>query len=294
MMRLHLPLDHAAARVIATAVVLGLCGSLLYVILCDFLVGALTDERIRVTLDATPASFVIAPFTDDRVGINPEVLAAAARRFPNSSRLHMALGEFGRYQAEGDWPIAEFHVQRAIALSPHDYRPHLLLSVIQENQGNLQAAEESVRAALQLAPGNLQAHWQLGALLLRRGNLAGSLEQFHAAAAGHTAYLQPALNLVWSESGKYLDAVRAVTPDNAKDKLALARFLLEQSRPSESAAIFREIDRDAVLADRDAAQYLNRLIGAGHVSLAHDLWSGLLEQGREGPEEWTNLISFAG
>jgi len=202
----------------------------------------------------------------------------------------MVLGEFGRYQEEGDWPTAQFHAKRAIDLSPYDYRPHLLLSVIQENQGNLQGAEESARAALNLVPGNLQAHWQLGALLLRRGNLAGSLEQFHAAAAGHTAYLQPALNLVWSESGKYLDAVRAVTPDNAKDKLALARFLLEQSRPSESAAVFREIDRDAVLADRDAAQYLNRLIGAGHVSLAHNLWSGLLEQGREGPEEWTNLI----
>src|SRR5207247_3711951 len=133
---------------------------------------------------------------------------------------------------------------------------------------------------LKLAPGNLEAHWQLGALLLRKGNLAGSLEEFHAAASGHIAYLQPALNLVWSESGKYVDAVRAVTPDNAKDKLTLARFLLEQSRPSESAAIFREIDRDAVLADRDAAQYLNRLIGAGHVSLAHDLWCELLEQGR--------------
>jgi len=289
-MKLDLPLEHPAARAAAVAAVLGLCGSLLYLALCNYLIGALTDERIRVTPDAQPASFFTAPFTDDRVGINPDVLAAAGRRFPNSPRLHMALGEFGRYQAEGDWPAAQFHAKRAIDLSPYDYRPHLLLSVIQENQGNLQAAEESARAALNLVPGNLQAHWQLGALLLRRGNLAGSLEQFHAAAAGHTAYLQPALNLVWSESGKYLDAVRAVTPDNAKDKLALARFLLEQSRPSESAAIFREIDRDAVLADRDAAQYLNRLIGAGHVSLAHDLWSGLLEQGREGPEEWTNLI----
>src|SRR5439155_12092170 len=127
-------------------------------------------------------------------------LAAAARRFPNSSRRHKALGEFGRYQAEGDWPIAEFHVQRAVVLSPHDYRSHLLLSVIQENQGNLQAAEESARGALKLAPGNLQAHWQLGALLLRKGDLAGSLEEFHAAASGHIAYLQEALKLVWSES----------------------------------------------------------------------------------------------
>ena len=287
-MRLDLPIDRLAARVTAIAVVIGLCGSLFYVTLCDFLVGALTDERIRVTVDAPPASFIIAPFTDDRVGINPDVLAAVARRFSNSPRLHMSLGQFERY--DEDWSAAEFHAKRAINLSPSDYRPHLLLSVIHENQGNLEAAEESVRAALKLAPANLEAHWQLGALLLRRGNLAGSLEEFHAAASGHMAYLQAALNLVWSESGKYVDALRAVTPDNPRDKLALARFLLEQSQPSESAAVFREIDRNALLADREAAQYLNRLIATDHVALAHDLWCALLTRGREGPEELPNLI----
>jgi hypothetical protein len=66
--------------------------------------------------------------------------------------------------------------------------------------------------------------------------------------------------------------------------------LLEQSQPSESATVFREIDRNALLADREAAQYLNRLIAAGHVALAHDLWCGLLSPGRQGPEESTNWI----
>ena len=135
-MRLRLPLGHAAARVTATAVVIGLCGSLLYVILCDFLVGALTDERILVTVDAPPASFITAPFTDARVGINPNVLAAVARHFPNSPRLHMSLGQFERYGTEDDWSAAEFHTRRAIDLSPYDYRPRLLLSAIQENQNN--------------------------------------------------------------------------------------------------------------------------------------------------------------
>src|SRR5881296_2297401 len=106
-MRLDLPLDHPAARVTAIGVVIGLCGSLLYVTLCDFLVGALTDERIRVTVDAPPASFITAPFKDDRVGINPDVLATVARHFPNSPRLQMSLGEFERYEAEDDWDAAE-------------------------------------------------------------------------------------------------------------------------------------------------------------------------------------------
>src|SRR2546426_7153591 len=201
-MRLDLPLEHPTARTAAIGAVIGLCGSLLYVILCDFLVGALTDERIRMTTDAHPGSFITAPFTDDRVGVNPDVLAAVARHFPNSPRLRMRLGEFEKYKAEDDWRAAEFHAKRAIDLSPYDYRPRLLLSTIQENQDNLQAAEESVRAALKLAPGYLEAHWQLGALLLRKGNLAGSLVEFHEAASGHIAYLQAALKLIWIGSAE--------------------------------------------------------------------------------------------
>src|SRR5438034_8466433 len=95
-MKLDLPLEHAAARVGAMAAVLGLCGWLLYLTACDFLVGALTDERIIVSVHAPPASFITAPFTDDRVGINPDVLTAAVRHFPNSPRLLMSLGQFER------------------------------------------------------------------------------------------------------------------------------------------------------------------------------------------------------
>src|SRR5437867_7139191 len=143
-MRLDLPLNHPAARATAMVAGIGICSWLLYVIVADFLVAALTDERIRMTVDAPPASFITAPFTDDRVAINPDVLAAVARHLPNSPRLHLNLGQFERY--EQDWSAAEFHAKRATDLSPYDYRPHLLLSTIQENQDHLQAAEESVRA----------------------------------------------------------------------------------------------------------------------------------------------------
>src|SRR5206468_10185315 len=120
-MKLDLPLEHPAARAAAVAAVLGLCGSLLYVALCNYLIGALTDERIRMTVDAPAASFITAPFTDDRVGINPDVLAAVLRHLPNSPRLHLNLGQFERYGAEDDWSAAEFHANRAIDLSPYDY-----------------------------------------------------------------------------------------------------------------------------------------------------------------------------
>jgi len=164
----------------------------------------------------------------------------------------------------------------------------LLLASIQESKEDLQAAEQSVRVALELAPGNLESHWQLGSLLLRRGNLANSLEEFRMASSGHAAYFREALKLVWSKSAENIDAVRAITPDSPKDRLRLACFLLEQGRPLESATIFRQIDRDALLSDRESSQYLSGLIAAGHVTLARDLWCGLV-RGNETLEA-SNLI----
>src|SRR5438876_11144872 len=122
-MQLDLPLESPAARATAISALFGVCGWLLYLVLCDFLIGALTDERIQMTADAAPASFVTAPFRDDRLGVNPAVIAAAARHFPNSPRLHMRLFKAEIYKPQiDDWRLAEFHALRATHLSPHDYR----------------------------------------------------------------------------------------------------------------------------------------------------------------------------
>ncbi len=290
-MRVSLALHQPAARAATIGAVIGICGWLLYMAVCDFLVSALTDERILVSADAAPGSFVTAPFTDERVGVNPDVLARVARYFPNSPRLYLRLAEFETYQGNDDgWRAAQSHAMRTIRISPHDYRPRLLLAAIQEYQEDLQGAEESVRAALELAPGNLEGHWQLGALRLNRGNLNGSLEEFRVAASGHDAYFREALKLIWPTSDENVDAVRAITPDNPKARLGLARFLLDQSRPLESAAVFRQIDRDALLADKESSHYLDSLIAARHFTLARDLWSGLLDRGGEAPEGTPNAI----
>ena len=103
-------------------------------------------------------------------------------------------------------------------------------------------------------------------------------------------YLQPVLKRVWKDWAGDVQAVRAVTPDNPKDQLAVARFLLEHSGLLESAAIFREIDREALLHDRDTGTYLNNLIAAGHVALARDLWWTLINPFVETAGQNPNLI----
>ncbi len=158
-MNVRLSLENRLARWVMMAAVLTLCMWLLVVVSCNFVIDALSDERIPITIAASPAAFVIAPFTDERIGVNPNVLAAATRYLPTSARLQLRLAAFESGQFKEDWNSDESHALRAIRLSPHDYRPRLLLASIQESKEDFQGAEDSVRAVLQLAPNSLEGRW---------------------------------------------------------------------------------------------------------------------------------------
>src|SRR5436309_176994 len=111
-MRLHVDLDSRAARTAFISIAIGISGLLLCVVLCDYLVASLTDERVAIVADTSVASFITDPFTGD--GANPAVLEAALHYFPNSPSLHVKLAGFER-----NWPgsehlsVAASHAARA-------------------------------------------------------------------------------------------------------------------------------------------------------------------------------------
>src|SRR5436309_12845960 len=89
-MRLDLRLDSPAACAMSIIAMIGLCVCLVYVVLCDFLVGALTGG-IAVTADASLASFIWDPFTGE--GANPAALTVAGRYIPNSRSEERRVGK---------------------------------------------------------------------------------------------------------------------------------------------------------------------------------------------------------
>jgi hypothetical protein len=274
-MHVDLRLDRPAARTAFRVALIVVCAWLSTIVLCNFLVDALSDPRMAVTPDAPMASFITDPF--DRGGANPAVLAAAVRYIPNSPRLHLKLAETETNTKHSyDLRAAENHATRAIQLSPYDYKPRLLLASIHHDNSDWAAAEQAIRATLKLAPHNVQAHYILGSLLLGQKSIAESSEEFRTAIAGYPPYLRPALNLLWTETEGNAGAVEAATPDTPEDRLTLSSFLLEKLRPLESADVFRKIDHDVLLADPNSAQYLDRLIATGHVRLAYELWRDLV------------------
>src|SRR5688500_9287599 len=106
-MTVGLPLNHPVVRAAALGAVILLTACLLVVAAYSFLVNALSDERIPITADASPAAFITAPFTDTRIGVNPSVLAAAVQYLPGSPRLQLRLAAFESLQFGDNWGSGE-------------------------------------------------------------------------------------------------------------------------------------------------------------------------------------------
>ncbi|MFY9609932.1 MAG: tetratricopeptide repeat protein [Blastocatellia bacterium] len=268
-MVLKFSLDRLSAKAGLAIVAIGLCAVMVLVVFYQFVIGTLADERLQVTRN---------------------LLEIPLERFPNSSRLNSRFAKNEVVESERDLPRAVLHAQRAINISPYDYRLRLTLASAKEASGDRAAAEEVMRQALALAPANGDVRWRMANLLIREGKLAESLDHFKAAIAYDGELLGTTLDLVWRASGGNVDALTDVTGDDPKVKLKLARFLLQQSRVSDAIAVLARVDRSERLASPDSPAFLNSLIAAGQFAVAHGLWSSLAGADAPGAPPLETLI----
>jgi tetratricopeptide (TPR) repeat protein len=257
-MLLEFKLDKLAARCATVAVALGVCALLVTVIVSRFVIGTLSDDRLSVSRN---------------------MLSVPVDYLPNSARLNARLAEAELAASDRDLDRAEFHVLKAVNLSPYDFRFPLLLASIKEAKGDRAAAEDALKAARSLAPNDRDIQWRLANVLLREGKLAASLEQFRAAVSANPTLLPATLDLIWRASGGNFEAVETIPGADPKSRLALAQFLVGKSRIAEAANVFRSVDRAARAQATESAAVLNSLVAAGQTDLARELWLSLVSEG---------------
>ncbi len=222
------------------------------------------------------SSFVAGLLTDDRVAVTKDWLDRGKGYAPNSALIEARLARVEMSEEERDIETARSHAVRAINISPWDFNHRLLLSSIEEARGDRAAAEESLRDAVSLAPNNTEVHWRLANSLFRQGKYRESLAEFRLVTNSNRFYLPAALDMMWRASNGNLAAVEAVTPSDARSRLALSEYLLKQSRVSEAARIFDSIDRTARLNSDESEAFINRLISMGELEMARALWINIV------------------
>ena len=182
------------------------------------------------------SSFVAGLLTDQRVAVTKDWLDRGKGYAPNSALIEARLARVEMLEEERDIEAIRSHAVRAINISPWDFNHRLLLASIEEARGDRAAAESSLRDAMSLAPNNTEVHWRLANSLFRQGKYRESLAEFRLVTNANREYLPAALDMMWRASNGNPAAAEAVTPSDARSRLALSGYLLkrpEYLRPQE-------------------------------------------------------------
>jgi tetratricopeptide (TPR) repeat protein len=225
------------------------------------------------------AHYQIGSLNDQGTSADLANLGQAVQRYPESARVQAQWAAALLTQAndfEESLVLAEKAAQQAVELSPNNVDFRLLLAATQSVSGDLVARESHLRTAVDLAPHYPQVRWQLANLLIRAGKLDEALAEFRQVAEAKPSLLWAAFDLLWEATNGDFNALARATGEQPRNRMALAKFLLQQNRVNEAAQVFSLIEVTARASTPETGEFVSQLMGSGYPELARRFWGETL------------------
>src|SRR5215813_992671 len=142
--------------------------------------------------------------------------------------------------------------EKAVSLSPNDYRFWMSLGVAREQVGEVDAGEQALRKAISLAPSYSYPHWYLGNLLLRRGQYDEAFAELRTAGESDPSELQSQyFNLMSQVYEHDVESLKRAVGPNAETRAQFALYLLNQRKRDEGLAIWEMLNTDERKANKE-------------------------------------------
>ena len=184
---------------------------------------------------------------------------------PNDPQTHYALAVVsGKNYSPADLAQSLVEYERAVALSPHDYRLWLAYGKARERGGDAAGAEFALKKALELAPNYAPVQWAFGNVVLRRGRTTEAFAEMLRAAENDKKFRLPVIATAWQVFDGNLENVRRHIGDSASINPALANFLAGQKRFDEAVQVWNSLSAEEKkgVYKADGEQLFGELIAA--------------------------------
>lgn len=194
---------------------------------------------------------------------------------PNDPLPHWRLGTLAQKELPPDQialAVAEF--EKAVSLSPSDYRFWMDYGVALEQAGDTEKAEKALRQAVKLAPTYAFPHWYLGNLLLRTDHYAEGFSELRTASAANDQFQSQLFNFAWQLNKDDFAALQTSIGDTPGVRAAFAKYLVERGRYDEGLQFWNTLAEANKRENRLAADLIiSRLIGSQRYYQAMELWN---------------------
>lgn len=189
---------------------------------------------------------------------------------PNTSSLHVA--QMATSLAPSDplthWRIAQVtqknlpldqqaaaigEYEKAVSLSPYDYRYWMSLGTAHEQAGNPAQAEQALKRAVTLAPNYAYPHWYLGNLLIRNARYEEAFAELRLASQADSE-LQPQLfNLVWEIYSNDPEALKDAVGQTSTARANFGLYLIGRKRVEDGLRLWNGLTSEEKRANKETA-----------------------------------------
>jgi len=148
--------------------------------------------------------------------------------------------------------VAEF--EKAVSLSPYDYRYWMSLGTAEEQAGDAAKAEQALKRAVALAPAYAYPHWYLGNLYLRNARYDEAFAELRIAAAADQDFEGQLFNLIWAVHSDDLAAATKAAGPEAATRANFALYLAGRNLYDDGLRVFNGMSSAEKKANRATAE----------------------------------------
>ena len=194
----------------------------------------------------------------------PDIARRAVSLAPNDPLTHWRLADYTEKRLPPDQiGVAVSEYERAVALSPNDYRFWMALGRALEQAGDIERGEKALRRAVQLAPSYSYPRWYLGNLLLRSDKYDEGFAELQQASEADPELRPQLFNLAWEVFKEDINALKSAVGKTPGARAQFAAYLVVRGRVEDGLALWNTLSDNEKQGSLPSAQnMISSLVGA--------------------------------
>jgi tetratricopeptide (TPR) repeat protein len=206
-----------------------------------------------------------------------ETARMAVRWAPNDPLPHWRLAKLIQNSLPSDQiSLAVAEYEKAVSLSPNDYRFWMDFGAALEQAGDPDNAEKALRQAVKLAPSYSYPSWHLGNLLLRKGRYAEAFAELRRASEANEELRPQLFNLAWQVNKDDFESLKASIGNSQETRAQFSQYLFSRGRFDEGLRLWNTLSETEKRASHPAAlPMIDNLLSAKRYHQAVEIWNSI-------------------
>ncbi len=204
---------------------------------------------VRAYIGSTMAEY----FASDDGGLRSS--RTAVRLAPRDPFTHWKLAAIMERKLPADQlPLAVNEYEKAVSLSPNDYRFWMDLGVALEHAGQVERGEKALRHSVELAPSYAYPRWYLGNLLLRSGRYAEAFTELRRASESDVSFQPQLFNAAWAVFSDDTESLKQAVGSTATARAGFAQYLIGFQRFDDGIRLWKSLSEPEMRSNREAGE----------------------------------------